>query len=152
MRAPTHLPTSAPMSPAQVAQTTNTSRRTVMRAIEAQELPAFRDNRNHWKITPQAVEQWAPAQYAPSEQTPTLNENEHPSAHRSPTVAYAADELSTEREARRVAEIEAAQLRGKLIATEAERDRLYEIVQNLTEAQNKSVKATRRSWWLWKRS
>lgn len=136
------------MSPAQVAQTTNTSRRTVMRAIEAQELPAFRDNRNHWRITPQAVERWAHAQCAPSVQAPTSNEN----AHLSPTIAYEADELSVEREARRVAEIDAAQLRGKLIATEAERDRLYSIVQNLTEAQNKPVEATRRSWWLWKRS
>lgn len=140
------------MSPTQVAQATNTSRRTVMRAIEAQELTAFRDNRNHWKITPQAVEQWAPAQYAPSAQGPTLNEDEQPPAHFSPTVAYETEELSAEREARRVAEIEAAQLRGKLIATEAERDRLYKIVQNLTELQNKSAEATRRSWWLWKRS
>ena len=63
MRMPTLLPTSLPMSPTQVAQATNISRRTVMRAIEAQELQAFRDNRNHWKITAEAVERWAPVSY-----------------------------------------------------------------------------------------
>lgn len=142
MRAPTHLPTSAPMSPTQVAQATNTSRRTVMRAIEAQELPAFRDNRNHWKITPQAVEQWALAQCAPSghaHQLPTLDTQP---AHPMPTPGEGAGALEAERQARRLAEVEAAELRGKLAATEAERDRLHGIVQSLTASQLK-----RRSWW-----
>lgn len=149
---PTDLPSLAPMSPTQVAQATEASRRTVMRAIESGQLQAFRDNRNHWKITAQAVEQWALAQCARNAQAPTSNENEHPPAHFLPTITYEVEELNAEREARRGAEIEAAQLRGKLIATEAERDRLYNIVQSLTEAQTKAVHSTRRGWWLWKRS
>jgi len=52
------------------------SRRTIMRAIESHELQAFRDNRNHWKIDPQALDKWADAQWAPSDHahhdTPTL--------------------------------------------------------------------------------
>lgn len=142
MRAPTKLPISTPMSPTQVAQATNTSRRTVMRAIDAQELIAFRDNRNHWKITPQAVEQWAIAQCATSEQAhqlPILNA--HP-AHPAPTPDKGAGALEAEREARRLAEVQAAELRGKLIATEAERDRLHVIIQSLTATQ-----AKRRRWW-----
>lgn len=60
--------TSSPMSPAEAAQLKNVSRRTIMRAIESQELQAFRDNRNHWKIDPQSLDKWANAQWAPTEQ------------------------------------------------------------------------------------
>lgn len=142
MRTPTHLPTSAPMSPTQVAQATNTSRRTVMRAIEAQELPAFRDNRNHWKITPQSVEKWTLAQTTPSGHAHHLTTPEAQIAHPAPTPEEGARALETERQARRLAEVEAAELRGKLAATEAERDRLHGIVQSLT-----APPARRRSWW-----
>lgn len=142
MRAPIHLPTSAPMSPTQVAQATNTSRRTVMRAIEAQELPAFRDNRNHWKITTQSVEQWALAQSSPSGHAHHLPTPDAQLAHPAPTPDEGAEALEAERQARRLAEVEAAELRGKLAATEAERDRLHGIVQSLTAPQPR-----RRSWW-----
>lgn len=144
MRAPIHLPTSAPMSPTQVAQATNTSRRTVMRAIEAQELNAFRDNRNHWKVTPQAVEKWAIAQCAPSGHAHPKFTSELQFAHPLPTSVEEAGLLEAERQARRLAEVEAAELRGKLAATEAERDRLHGIIQSLTAPKN-----TRRRWWLW---
>ena len=142
MRAPTHLPTSVPMSPTQVAQAPNTSRRTVMRAIEAQELPAFRDNRNHWKITPQAVEQLARAQCAPSGHAHQMPTFEAQPAHPLPPTDDGARALEAERQARRLAEVEAAELRGKLAATEAERDRLHGIIQSLTAPSPK-----RRSWW-----
>lgn len=139
---PTSPPISSPMSPAQVAHATNTSRRTVMRAIESQELKAFRDNRNHWKITAQDVEQWALAQCVPTEhvhQTPTV---ELSSAHTLPISSELTVALETERQARRLIEVEAAELRGKLAATEAERDRLHGIIQNWTVTQVK-----RRRWW-----
>jgi excisionase family DNA binding protein len=129
------------MSPSQVAQQIGTSRRTVMRAIEAKELKAFRDNRNHWKITTQALEEWANAQCAPSGHLPTHAHTEQP-----PESARDTAELEAERAARRVAEIEAAELRGKLSATEAERDRLHRIVQDLT-----GKSAGRPSWWPWRR-
>lgn len=141
MRTPTALPTSSPMSPTQVAQATNTSRRTVMRAIDAQELQAFRDNRNHWKITPEAIEQWALAQHAPSAHAQPLLTAKLPPAHSAPTSAEAGA-LEEERQARRLAEVEAAELRGKLVATEAERDRLHCIIQNMTTLPTK-----RRRWW-----
>jgi len=70
------MPTSVPISPAQAAQLKNVSRRTIMRAIESHELRAFRDNRNHWKIDPQALDKWADAQRALTghdhAKTPTL--------------------------------------------------------------------------------
>ena len=79
---PTKMPTSAPMSPAQAAQLKNVSRRTIMRAIESHDLEAFRDNRNHWKIDPQALDKWAGAQWAPSE-------HDHPDAPTLPTLDLA---------------------------------------------------------------
>ena len=141
MRMPTLMPTSTPMSPTQVAQATGTSRRTVMRAIETQELAAFRDNRNHWKITPKAIEIWASAHCAPTGQMPTLAHPEQSDAHSMPTPDTRA-ELEAEREARRQAEMEAGELRGKLAATEAERDRLHSLIERLTAPQ-----AKRRRWW-----
>lgn len=141
MRMPTLLPTSMPMSPTQAAQATGTSRRTVMRAIETQELTAFRDNRNHWKITPQAIDNWARAHCAPTGQIPTAAHSEQPDAHLAPTPdPWAA--LQAERQARGQAEVEAGELRGKLAATEAERDRLHTLVKHLTATQ-----AKRRTWW-----
>ena len=64
---PTKTLTSSPMSPAQAAHLKGVSRRTIMRAIESHELQALRDNRNHWKIDPQALDKWADAQWATSE-------------------------------------------------------------------------------------
>lgn len=142
MRVPTVMPTPLPMSPTQVAQATNTSRRTVMRAIEARQLVAFRDNRNHWKITSQAVEEWALAQQSPSAHAQLMPTIELPSAYSVPTPPEVIGALETERQARRLAEVEAAELRGKLAATEAERDRLHAIIQSLTAPQ-----AKRRRWW-----
>lgn len=64
------------MSPAQAAHLKNVSRRTIMRAIASNELKAFRDNRNHWKIDPQVLDKWAAVQWAPTghahPETPTL--------------------------------------------------------------------------------
>jgi len=131
---PVSAPTSLPMSPTQAAQATGTSRRSIMRAIESQQLTAFRDNRNHWKITSQALDTWANAQCAPTVQLP----NNTPLL---PIVEDTTSELKSEREGRRLAEVEAAELRGKLVATEAERDRLHEIVKNLTATEPK------RRWW-----
>lgn len=142
MRTPTVLPTLSPMSPTQVAQATNTSRRTVMRAIEAQDLQAFRDNRNHWKITTEAVEQWVLTQRTPSERAHTLPTLEQKIAQSILSPKEGENPLDEERQARLRSEIEAAELRGKLFATEAERDRLHEIIKALT-----SKKIKRRTWW-----
>lgn len=93
---PTKTPTSAPMSPAQAAQLKGVSRRTIMRAIESHELRAFRDNRNHWKIDPQALDKWADAQWAPSEHA-------HPEAPTLPTsdLAISLARVEAERDALR---------------------------------------------------
>lgn len=49
------------MSPAQAAQVAGVSRWAVMRAIKAQRLKAFRDNRNRWMIASRDLADWCAA-------------------------------------------------------------------------------------------
>jgi len=46
------------MSPAQAAAAAGTSRWSIMRAINAGDLTASRDNRNVWRITPETLAAW----------------------------------------------------------------------------------------------
>lgn len=132
---PTKTPTSSPMSPAQAAQLKGVSRRTIMRAIESHELQAFRDNRNHWKIDPQALDKWADAQWAPSEHV-------HPEVPTLPTPDLV---ISLAR-----AEAERDALREQLEQIKEDRDHWRKLV----EAQN-SMPQTQASRgflsWLWGR-
>lgn len=52
------------LSPAQAALATGVSRWTVVRAINAGDLRATRDNRNAWRIKPEELEAWRSAQSA----------------------------------------------------------------------------------------
>lgn len=90
------MPTSSPISPAQAAQLKNVSRRTIMRAIKSQELLAFRDNKNHWKIDPQSLDKWADVQWA-------LTERFHSEAYTVPTpdLAISLARVEAERDALR---------------------------------------------------
>lgn len=46
------------MSPAQAAQAAGVSRWAVVRAINSHKLKARRDNRNHWHILPEDLDEW----------------------------------------------------------------------------------------------
>jgi len=46
------------MSPAQAAQVADVSRWTIMRAINSHELKASRDNKNHWRILEEDLNEW----------------------------------------------------------------------------------------------
>lgn len=46
------------MSPAQAAQAASVSRWAIMRAIKSHKLKAYRDNRNHWRISPEDLSEW----------------------------------------------------------------------------------------------
>lgn len=46
------------LSPQQAADQVGVSRRTIMIAIEANELKATRNNKNHWKIRPEDLDEW----------------------------------------------------------------------------------------------
>lgn len=47
------------LSPAQAAEYANVSRRSIVRAINVQEIKAERDNKNNWRIDPDSLEAWA---------------------------------------------------------------------------------------------
>lgn len=121
-------PTQNLLSPAQVAQRHNMSRRTVMRAIEAHELKAIRDNRNHWKIANDDADTWAHAQCAPTAQTqPEIPSSAH--IDRAPELA--------------AAKAENDQLRERLKAAESDRDHWRDLANKL---------ADRRRWkWPWQK-
>lgn len=116
-----------------------------MRAIEAQELPAFRDNRNRWQITAEALDNWAGAQWASSGQRPP---NAHPDAHLALSDAHLSgpdrDSLAADLAAARltVAQLEvrleeraalvsAAEARARM--AEADRDRWQALAAKLTD-------------------
>lgn len=125
-------PTRLPMSPAQAAAHAKVSRRTVMRAIEKQELEAFRDNKNQWKIAAESLEKWLAAQCAPSEhnvpKTPTL-----------PTFTDQAERLELA-----ALRAENTQLKQRLEVYETDRDHWRAIAEKLVER--------RRFFWPWTRS
>lgn len=75
-----------------------------MRAIECHDLKAIRDNRNHWKVSPEDADRWAAAQWAPT-------------GHRPPeTPTHAHPDLTSELAA---AHAENAQLRERLADRDA---------------------------------
>ena len=98
-----------------------------MRAIETQELQAFRDNRNRWKIDPTALEKWAGAQLAPSGHT----RSEMPTLPTSDTVEIERlkGQIETERQLRH--------------AAETDRDHWRDIAQKLADQP--------RGWWPWRK-
>lgn len=134
---PSARPLGTPMSPAQAAHHAKVSRRTLMRAIDTQELPAFRDNRNRWQIRPEDLEKWADAQCAPSGH-----------AHPLPTP-LAQDETALELAAARAT---IPQLEARLAATEQDRDRWRAMAETLAaRAPDPPDPPTppRRRWWPW---
>lgn len=98
-----------------------------MRAIETQELQAFRDNRNRWKIDPTDLNKWADAQRAPTGHA-------HPEMPALPTletleIERLKGQLKTEQQLRH--------------AAEADRDHWRDMAQKLANQP--------RSWWPWHR-
>lgn len=123
------MPTLAPISPARAAQLAKVSRRTIMRAIESHDLKAVRDNRNHWKIAPEALEIWACVQWSPAQH-----------AHAETTVTPTSDALELS-----VVKAENNQLRERLASTEADRDRWQAMAEKLVDRLQQG------RWWSWKR-
>lgn len=169
---PLDAPTPAPLSPAQAAQWAKVSRRTLMRAIEAGELPAFRDNRNRWQISPEELGAWASAHWAANGQRPLDAQPCPPVAQlpAKPAQDDPADDRAAARltiaqlEARldeRAALVRAAEARAE--AAEADRDRWRALAEKLTDrptapaapepasASSPASVPSPRRWWPWRR-
>jgi len=128
---------SEPMSPAQAAQVAGFSRRTIMRAITNNDLLAFRDNKNQWRIKNTDLETWLSAHLA---QCPSTGQ-EKQIAHQLPTNAHHDPIPSNNIELVRVkAELEAERMLRATI--EADRDHWRELAQKLIETRT-------RKWRFW---
>ncbi len=123
---PSDRPVGTPISPAYAAQSKNVSRRTIMRAIENHDLKAIRDNRNHWKIDPKDLDEWADDQFLPSDHA-------HPILPTMPTSDLGA-KLA-------VAEAQRDAAREQLAGVQEDRDRWREMAEKLAD------KPRRRWWW-----
>ena len=136
-----------------------------MRAIEAQELGAFRDNRNRWQITRQELDKWASAQWAPSGQCLSDAQSCPPAAHLSaqtiegdPAHELAAARLTiAQLEARleeRAALVRGAEARAQ--AAEALAQKLTDLLAArealaLPAIPAQALTPKRRRWWPWTR-
>ena len=126
---PVGAPTSLPMSPAQAAHQAQVSRRTIMRAIEAGILQAFRDNKNRWQIDSAELSRWADAQLARTEPYPS---SAPISAHSETTLQLA------------VAQVTISQLEARLQAAERDRDQWRSMAEKLAEP---PLSTPLRHWW-----
>lgn len=136
------------MSPAQAAAAASTSRWSIMRAINAGDLAASRDNRNVWRITPEALTVWLSRHSAHSAAA---------AASVDPAAAPAAlaqpdDTTRVEIEALRIS-LAVATTRAE--AAEADRDAWRAHAERLTSRAAEPVQApqpARRRRWPWSRA
>jgi len=119
------------MSPAQAAQVANVSRWTIMRAIKSQDLQAFRDNKNQWRIKSHDLNVWLSAHSAHTVQ----KEGHAHSVHTQDSTANDTLEL-----VRIKAELEAEKTLRATI--EADRDQWRDLAQKLATYQ-------KRKKWFW---
>lgn len=110
------------LSPEQAAKRAGVSRRTILRAVQLQELQAVRDNRNRWRIDGDSLDAWA-VRRAPSGQRP-----EH--AH---MPAYVDAELVA--------------LRVQLAGREAELQGVRELLREVEADRDAWRDLARQPWW-----
>lgn len=115
------------ISPEAAAQLVGVSRFAVMRALKAERLLGFRDNRGRWQIERSEVERWGAAR-------PAQKEREQPPAH--VEAAVLAVKLSAAEARAEAAEAERDRWRAM---AEADRAELRELARSLADR--------RRSWW-----
>lgn len=133
------LHTPAHMSPAQAAHVAGVSRWTIMRAINSQELQAVRDNRNQWRIAPDALDMWR----ASTVRTPA-------DLHTLHTIEVAHDlreKLAAETARADVAEALLDRERKALDDLRADRDAWKQQATALLVTPPK-----RRTWWPWRQN
>lgn len=109
------------LTPAQAAERARCGRSSVMRALESKALRGERDNKNRWKISSQAVDEWAKSR--PETDRPETGQN--PDSDRT-EVGHVREELAA-------AKAEIAGLRDRLADTQAERDRLAALLERALE-------------------
>lgn len=151
----------ASLSPREAAQVAGVGKSTIMRAIEASQLEARRNNRNLWRIEPAALERWTANRPGPS------RNNSGPGRESVPDQPADALELAAARatiaqfEARleeRAALVRVAENRAQ--AAELDRDRWRALAETLAARPSDPPRAppsnpahgpAPRRWWPWRR-
>lgn len=109
------------LTPAQAAERAKCGRSSIMRALESKSLRGERDNKNRWKISPEAVDNWAKSR--PDTDRPETGQN----------AGIDRSETGHIREELAAAKAEIAGLRDRLSDTQAERDRLAGLLERALE-------------------
>lgn len=121
------------MSPAQAAHITGVSRWTIMRAIKSHDLKAVRDNKNQWRISQEALDEWR-------------SHNVHEtvgvrSSHTHNDLSDLEKALTAERARADLAEALLIRERSALEELKTDRDRWRQMAEKLAEQPRK--------WWPW---
>lgn len=146
------------LSPREAARIANVGKSTIMRAIEATQLEARRDNRNQWRIERSALDRWTMDRPGPDRDSPTdrvKTDRDSPLGRTRADWSTLVDELDTARLT--IAQMEARlEERTALVrAAEADRDRWRALAEKLIDRPTAPpadlpVPSPRR-WWPWRR-
>lgn len=109
------------LTPAQAAERARCGRSSIMRALESKSLRGERDNKNRWKISREALDEWT--QYRPVSDRSETGQNTDIDR---PETGHVREELAAAR-------AEIAGLRDRLTDTQAERDRLAALLERALE-------------------
>jgi len=122
------------LSPNEAAKQSGVSRRSIMRAIEAGELAARRDNRNQWQIEAESLAHWARTGPAQVSAQPAPTPDRRPEAINTDLLVQSLREL-----------IEAERRRAD--ASESDRDAWRGMAERLVEENRELMVLARRPWW-----
>ena len=124
------------LSPREAARIAKVGKSTIMRAIEATQLEARRDNRNQWRIERSALDRWTMDRPGPDRDSPTDRvkaDRDSPLGRTGAEWSTLADDLDKARLT--IAQMEARlEERAALVrAAEADRDRWRALAEKLTD-------------------
>lgn len=149
------------LSPREAARIANVGKSTIMRAIEATQLEARRDNRNQWRIERSALDRWTVDRPGPDRDSPTDRvkaDRDSPLGRTGAEWSTLADDLDKARLT--IAQMEARlEERAALVrAAEADRDRWRALAEKLTDRPTAPsadpapfLTSPRGRWWPWRR-
>ena len=145
------------LSPREAARIAKVGKSTIMRAIEATQLEARRDNRNQWRIERSALDRWTMDRPGPDRDSPT----DRVKADRDSPLGRTGADWSTLVDDMNKARLTIAQMEARLEersalvrAAEADRDRWRALAEKLTDRPtappaDPPAPAPRR-WWPWR--
>ena len=147
------------LSPREAARIAKVGKSTIMRAIEATQLEARRDNRNQWRIERSALDRWTMDRPGSDRDSPTdrtKTDRDSPMGRTGADWSTLADDLDKARLT--IAHMEARlEERAALVrAAEADRDRWRALAEKLTDRPaappaDLPAQAPPRRWWPWRR-